>query len=118
MAPKSRDRYEQVLRQHLTPEFGHGTVGEITRERVERFFGRLRGGSLAYGTVKKVHTTLSSILSTAVSHGSTAVPGHGFRRRGAPTFDEGLAAALAVGCTIRSRLCGAWRDASSFLQSR
>jgi hypothetical protein len=46
------------------------------------------------------------------------VPGHGFRRRGAPTFDEGLAAALAVVCTIRSRLCGAWRDASSFLQSR
>src|SRR4051812_31903837 len=37
LAPKSRARYEQVLRTHLLPEFEDAQVGEITREWVRSF---------------------------------------------------------------------------------
>lgn len=95
LAPKSRARYEQVLREHLTPEFGCAEVAEITREWVRDFLAGLINARktvtaedgtetevprYAVGTVLKVRTTLSAIMSEAVERGMvTANPCHGIK---------------------------------------
>lgn len=95
LAPKSRARYEQVLREHLTPEFGGAQVGEVTKEWVRDFLAELLNARktvtaadgtetevprYATGTVLKVRTTLSAIMSEAVERGMvTANPCHGIR---------------------------------------
>src|ERR1035437_9133697 len=42
LAPKTRDRYEDVLRLHLEPEFGTVPLTALTREVVKRYFARLQ----------------------------------------------------------------------------
>lgn len=95
LAPKSRARYEQVLREHLMPAFGNARVGEITRERVRDFLAGLtnerkvtrdpegnetEAPRYATGTVLKVRTCLSSVMSEAVERGMVATnPCHGLK---------------------------------------
>lgn len=73
--PRTRDRYDQVLRHHLEPHFGAMRVADIDREAVRRYFGRLAervaAGEMPGGTAHKIHTTLSSIMSEAVELGLT-----------------------------------------------
>lgn len=88
LAPRSRARYDQVLRTHLDPEFGGRRVADIDREAVRRYFGRLAArvekGELSGGTVHKIHTTLSAVLSEAVEIG--LLPANPARRvRGMPS---------------------------------
>lgn len=75
LAPRSRARYDQILRHHLTPQFGAMRVAHIDREAVRRYFGKLAervaAGEISGGTVHKIHTTLSSIMSEAVELGLT-----------------------------------------------
>jgi integrase len=66
LAPGTRARYEQVLRTYLLPEFGNKKVSSLTREVVKRYFARLDNGGMKPGTLRKVHTTLSAVLSEAV----------------------------------------------------
>jgi integrase len=73
LAPKSKARYEQVVRTHLLPEFGDARVNKIDRQWIRRYLARLQAetkadGTPKYapGTVHKVLTTLSSIMSEAV----------------------------------------------------
>jgi integrase len=80
LEPRSRARYEQVVREHLTPEFGEAKVGDITREWVRDYLGGLSAqtkpdGSPQYaaGTIHKVRTTLSSIMSEAVERNMVAL---------------------------------------------
>jgi integrase len=75
LAPRSSARYDQVLRKHLLPEFGAMRVSDVDREAVRRYFGKLAhrvaAGEISGGTVHKIHTTLSSIMSEAVELGLT-----------------------------------------------
>ncbi len=84
LAPKTRDRYEEVLRLHLEPEFGTRPLAALTREVVKRYFARLQregktggrehpGDALSAGTVRKIQTVLSSVLSEAVELGMIRV---------------------------------------------
>lgn len=84
LAPKTRDRYEDVLRLHLEPEFGHVPLTAITREVVKRYFARLQreaktggrehpGDPLSAGSIRKIQTVLSSVLSEAVELGMIRV---------------------------------------------
>jgi integrase len=66
LAAKSRAPYEQILRTYLVPEFGARRVSALTREIVKRYFAGLEAGGMAPGTVRKVHTVLSAVLSEAV----------------------------------------------------
>jgi integrase len=77
LAPKTRDRYDEVLRLHLEPEFGPVPLAALTREVFKRYFARLQregktggrerpGQALSAGTIRKIHTVLSSVLSEAV----------------------------------------------------
>jgi len=66
LAPKSRARYEQILRTHVMPEFASKKVSTLTREVVKRYFARLEAAGMTPGTLRKVHTVLSAVLSEAV----------------------------------------------------
>jgi integrase len=102
LEPRSRARYEQIVRQHLMPEFGEAKVGDITREWVRDYLAGLssngqvatitdRHGDLkpnpragqpyAPGTIHKIRTTLSSIMSEAVERKMVATnPCHSIAR--------------------------------------
>jgi integrase len=69
LAAKTRARYDSVLRKHLLPEFGRVGVGAVNRERVKRYFARLTASGMPAGTVQKIHTVLSAVLSEAVELG-------------------------------------------------
>jgi integrase len=84
LAPKTRDRYEDVLRLHLEPEFGRVPLTSLTREVVKRYFARLQregrtagrehpGDPLSAGSIRKIQTVLSSVLSEAVELGMIRV---------------------------------------------
>jgi integrase len=84
LAPSTRDRYEDVLRLHLEKEFGHVPLTALTREVVKRYFARLQregrtggrerpGEPLSAGSVRKIQTVLSSVLSEAVELGMIRV---------------------------------------------
>jgi integrase len=66
LAPSTTTRYGQVVRTHLEPEFANLPITDMTREVVRRFFARLTREGMAPGTVRKIHTVLSAILSEAV----------------------------------------------------
>jgi integrase len=66
LAPSTTARYGQVVRTHLEPEFVNLPITDVTREVVRRFFARLTREGMAPGTVRKIHTVLSAILSEAV----------------------------------------------------
>jgi integrase len=66
LSPTTTARYASVVRTYLNPEFGSTPINEMTREVVRRYFARLTREGKAPGTVRKVHTVLSAIMSEAV----------------------------------------------------
>lgn len=66
LAPSTTARYGQVRRTYLLPEFGTTPITDMTREVVRRYFAKLTREGKAPGTVRKVHTVLSAILTEAV----------------------------------------------------
>jgi integrase len=66
LSPTTTARYGQVVRTYLLPEFSTTPITELTREVVRRYFAKLTREGKAPGTVRKVHTVLSAILSEAV----------------------------------------------------
>ncbi len=84
LAPKTRDRYEDVLRLHLEPAFGKVPLAALTREVIKRYFARLQregrtggrehpGDPLSAGSIRKIQAVLSSVLSEAVELGMIRV---------------------------------------------
>jgi integrase len=80
LSPQTADRYEDVLRLYLLPEFGRVPVSALSREVVKRYFARLAregksvgrkraGQKLSAGTIHKIQTVLSAVLSEAVELG-------------------------------------------------
>jgi integrase len=67
--PKTIERYEQIMRTYIAPTFGHDTVTAVTavtRERLKGYIARLSRSGTSPGTIAKVHTVMSAILSEAV----------------------------------------------------
>jgi integrase len=70
LAPKTRDRYAGIIREHIRPRWGALQLSEVTHGEVQRWLSRLQ---VAPATVKKVHRVLSMILAYAVKDGRLAV---------------------------------------------
>jgi integrase len=70
LAPKTRDRYEGILRAHIRPRWGKVRLSDVTHGEVQRWLSRL---GLAPASVRKVHRVLSMILAYAVKDGRLAV---------------------------------------------
>jgi integrase len=69
LAPKTRERYDSVVRTYLLPAFGATAVGKLSRADVKEFFVGLDGRGVSEGTQRKVQVVLSSILSEGVELG-------------------------------------------------
>lgn len=102
-APSTRERYVEILYNHLGVEFddegkaiptkdggafGRAKVGQIDKGAVRRYFGKLgrrvEAGELSGGSVHKIHTVLSSIFSEAVEAGTVPI-NPASRLRGLPS---------------------------------
>lgn len=70
LEPKTIAGYDQCLRTHILPEFGHRPIGSIDREAVQRFVNRLSGGGLAAETVRGIYSVLRNALNSAVQMGA------------------------------------------------
>jgi integrase len=70
IAPKTRDRYEGILRAHIRPRWGRVQLCNVTHAELQRWLSRL---DLAPASVRKVHRVMSQILAYAVKDGRLAV---------------------------------------------
>ena len=70
LAPKTRDRYEGIIRAHVRPRWGKVRLSDVTHAEVQRWLARL---DLAPATVRKVHRVLSMIMAYAMKDGRLAV---------------------------------------------
>jgi integrase len=63
LAPKTRDRYNGIMRAHIRPRWGKVRLSDVTHAEVQRWLARL---DVAPATVRKVHRVLSMVLGYAV----------------------------------------------------
>lgn len=96
LAPTTRANYRQNLDRHVLPVLGDRRIEEIRPRLLAAFFERLSAQGLSGGTVRKVRTVLSAVMSYAVameyaeSNPVMKVPPRpaGTRGRVAPTLEE------------------------------
>lgn len=69
IAPKTRDRYEGIVRAHVQPRWGTVPLSAVTHAEVQRWVASI---DAAPATIKKVHRVLSMLLAYAVADGRLA----------------------------------------------
>lgn len=66
LADRSRERNEAVIRLHIKPTFGAGTLADVTTSRVRAWRGNLLGTGVGEPTVVKAYQVLRAMMNTAV----------------------------------------------------
>ncbi|MGA5355426.1 tyrosine-type recombinase/integrase [Streptomyces thermodiastaticus] len=66
LADRTRERNESVLRLHILPTFGAGTVADVTTARVRSWRGKLLAAGVGEPTVVKAYQLLRALMNTAV----------------------------------------------------
>lgn len=66
LAPKTRERYEGIIRAHVAPRWGRVALSSVSHAEVQ---GWLAGLELAPASVRKVHRVMSMVLGAAVKDG-------------------------------------------------
>ncbi|MFJ8979702.1 tyrosine-type recombinase/integrase [Streptomyces sp. NPDC102282] len=66
LADRSRERNEAVIRLHITPMFGSGSLADVTASRVRAWRGKLLAAGVGEPTVVKAYQVLRAIMNTAV----------------------------------------------------
>ena len=79
-APKTLERYVEIIEKHIVPQIGTVALQKLTGSRVDEFYQHLRTngrrnrkGGLAAQTVQHIHRLLSQILSSAVKAGALRI---------------------------------------------
>jgi integrase len=70
LAPKTRDRYEGIIRAHVRPRWGNVPLHKVTHAELQRW---VAGIDAAPATIKKVHRVMSMLLAYAMKDGRLAV---------------------------------------------
>jgi integrase len=65
LAKPVQDCYESMIKTHLDPAFGSGSLADLTRSTLKGYFAN-RAGGVKYPTLLKIRDALSSILRSAV----------------------------------------------------
>ncbi len=65
LAKPVRDCYESMIKVHLDPAFGAGSLADLSRLSLQGYFAN-RAGGVEYPTLLKIRDALSSILRSAV----------------------------------------------------
>ena len=66
LADRTRERNESVMRLHILPTFGAGSVADVTTARVRGWRGKLLAAGLGEPTVVKAYQLLRALMNTAV----------------------------------------------------
>ncbi|MFF4752526.1 tyrosine-type recombinase/integrase [Streptomyces sp. NPDC002514] len=66
LADRTRERNESVIRLHILPTFGTGSVADVTTARVRSWRGKLLAAGLGEPTVVKAYQLLRALMNTAV----------------------------------------------------
>ncbi|MEU3303368.1 tyrosine-type recombinase/integrase [Streptomyces sp. NPDC006678] len=66
LADRSRERNEAVIRLHIKPTSGAGTLADVTTSRVRAWRGNLLAAGVGEPTVVKAYQILRAMMSTAV----------------------------------------------------
>ncbi|HEY3485108.1 MAG TPA: site-specific integrase, partial [Ilumatobacteraceae bacterium] len=69
LSPLTREDWERVIRDYITPQLGGLLIAELTAHRVDRHYAELRGAGVSAWRLVKVHEVLSSVCSRAVRWG-------------------------------------------------
>ena len=64
LRPNTLRNYRSYIENHIRPSLGDKQLARITPRDVQRFYEKL-SGSLASGTVRRIHTTLHGVLKAA-----------------------------------------------------
>jgi Phage integrase, N-terminal SAM-like domain len=64
LAPKTRDRYEGIIRAHIKPRWGNVPLSKVRHADLQRW---IAGIDAAPATVKKIHRVMSMLLAWAVA---------------------------------------------------
>jgi len=66
VSAKSYERYQAIVRQHLTPAFAHVPLAKLSPLHVEKCYAAGLGAGLAGATVRKHHNVLHAALQQAI----------------------------------------------------
>jgi integrase len=66
LADRTRERNESVMRLHILPTFGAGSVADVTTARVRGWRGKLLAAGIGEPTVVKAYQLLRALMNTAV----------------------------------------------------
>jgi integrase len=69
MAKSTRDRYDGIIKNYLTPVFGGKCLRDLTPLTLQQYFSSMDAVKLSYESRDKVRDLMSSILSSAVTYG-------------------------------------------------
>ena len=64
LRPNTLRNYRSYIENHIRPSLGDKQLARLTPKDIQRFYEKL-GGSLASGTVRRIHTTLHGALKAA-----------------------------------------------------
>ncbi|MBD3926576.1 site-specific integrase [Nocardioides cavernae] len=75
LRPSTRASYESHIRLHLLPHLGHVPLAELRADHIERMYQKIAGSNpersraVSPATMRRIHATLTSALSTAERRG-------------------------------------------------
>ena len=67
LAPRTRERYDGLLRLYLEPQLGRAAIGDLTPEAVRRWLIRLQRAGVGDSTRAKAYRFLRGVLNGAVN---------------------------------------------------
>lgn len=73
ISKSTRQSYRDVIDYYIVPRLGSVRLSDIKRVHIKKLCDDLSGEGYAAGTVKKMHTVLSSAFSSAIEDGELAV---------------------------------------------
>ncbi|MFE5366615.1 tyrosine-type recombinase/integrase [Streptomyces mirabilis] len=85
LADRTRERNESVVRLHIIPTFGAGSIADVTTARVRSWRGKLLAGGVGEPTVVKAYQLLRALMNTAVD--DELIRRNPCRIKGADSYD-------------------------------
>lgn len=72
LRPRTRDKYESILRVHVLPAFGDTAIGRITREDIQSWMVGLHREGYGSETVRGIYDLFAAMMKLAVEDGLIA----------------------------------------------
>ncbi|WP_406476683.1 tyrosine-type recombinase/integrase [Streptomyces sp. NBC_01615] len=85
LADRTRERNESVVRLHIIPTFGAGSIADVTTARVRSRRGKLLAAGVGEPTVVKAYQLLRALMNTAVD--DEMIRRNPCRIKGADSYD-------------------------------